>query len=486
VIEFQMFDPKTAPISVCATKLVPLAANYTTVSMYECGMLPAPGLPERIDPTIVVYDINKTASILNGFDRSYVAYGGYGTPITYLVKSGEVALLPSWYNKTAVAGSRIARIWIIAASDDPSKGPALGTKFSAATVKDDKVSINIYKFERYLVVNFVPNVCPAGWTTQTFLDEFDGSGRIIGLGFGTSGTSTLVLSNYTKVPMWNSTAMWLEGIKRNNVAQFNLSTVALDRLTVKNTADFPIVVGSLTVRYGDDKHRIRISPESRSRVNPGETVTALLDGYGFGRTYMFITYVVKSGEVALLPSWYNKTSVAGSRIARVWIIAASDNPSVGPALGTKFSASTVKDDKVSINIYKFERYLVVNFVPNVCPAGWTTRTFLDEFDGSGRIIGLGFGTSGTSTLVLSNYTKVPMWNSTAMWLKGIKQNDVAQFNLTTVALDALTVKNTADFPIVVDSLRIKYGDYEYRIPMSPLRVDPKQTGTALLNGYGFG
>jgi len=70
VIEFQMYDPKTAPISVCATKLVPLAANYTTVSMYECGVPPAPGLPERIDPTTVVYAINRTASILNGFDRS--------------------------------------------------------------------------------------------------------------------------------------------------------------------------------------------------------------------------------------------------------------------------------------------------------------------------------------------------------------------------------------------------------------------------------
>ncbi len=67
-----------------------------------------------------------------------------------MVKSGEIALLPSWYHKTAVAGSRIARIWIIAASDDPSKGPALGTKYSVSTVKDDKVSINVYKFEKYL------------------------------------------------------------------------------------------------------------------------------------------------------------------------------------------------------------------------------------------------------------------------------------------------------------------------------------------------
>jgi hypothetical protein len=278
VIEFQMYDPKRGPLSVCATKLVPLAANYTTVSMYECGVPPAPGLPERIDPETVVYAINRTASILNGFDRSYDAYGGFGTPITYVVKSGDVALLPSWYYKTSVAGSRIARIWIIAASDDPSKGPALGTKYSASTVKDDKVSINIYKFERYLVVNFVPNVCPAGWTTQTFLDEFDGSGRIIGLGFGTSGTSALVLSNYTKVPMWNSTAMWLAG------GAFKLPTVALDALTVQNNADFPIVVSSLTVRYRDHRYSIPMSP---LRVDSGKTSTALLDGYGFGRTYMF-------------------------------------------------------------------------------------------------------------------------------------------------------------------------------------------------------
>jgi hypothetical protein len=278
VIEFQMYDPKTAPISVCATKLVPLAANYTTVLMYECGVPSAPGLPVRINMTTVVYAINKTASIENGFDRSYDAYGGFGTPITYVVRSGEVALLPSWYNKTAVAGSRIARIWIIAASDDPSKGPALGTKYYASTVKDDKVSINIYKFEKYLVVNFVPNVCPAGWTTQTFLDEFDGSGRIIGLGFGTSGTSTLVLSNYTKVQMWNSTAMWLAG------GVFRLPTVALDALTVQNNATFPIVVGSLTVKYGDYKYSIPMSP---LRVDSGKIGTALLNGYGFGRTYMF-------------------------------------------------------------------------------------------------------------------------------------------------------------------------------------------------------
>ena len=270
-IEIQMKDPREAPKRVCAITLVPLAANYSTVDVYQCEGDSKP-VKER------VYDIDLTLPFRHGFNQTYDVYGGFGTPITYVVKSGEVALLPSWYSKTAVAGSRIARIWIIAASDDPSKGPALGTKYSVSTVKDDKVNINIYKFEKYLVVNYVPNACPAGWTTKTFLDEFDGEGRIVGLGFGTSGTSALVLSNYAKVPMWNSTAMWLAG------GVFRLPTVALDALTVQNTADFPIVVGSLTVRYRGDKYSIPMSP---LRVDSGKTGTALLNGYGFGRTYMF-------------------------------------------------------------------------------------------------------------------------------------------------------------------------------------------------------
>ncbi|MEM3836050.1 hypothetical protein [Pyrobaculum sp.] len=278
VITFDMYDPRSAPKSVCATKLVPLAANYTTVSMYECQVPTVPGAAERIDPQTVVYAIDPVLSVANGFNETFNMYGGFGTPITYVVKSGEVALLPSWYYKTSVAGSRIARIWIIAANPDYGQGPALGTKYYTYTVKDDKVTINVYKFEKYLVVNYVPNVCPAGWTTQTFLDEFDGSGRIIGLGFGTSGTSALVLSNYTKVNMWNSTDMWLAG------GVFKLPTVALDALTVQNNADFPIVVSSLNVKYGDYKYNIPMSP---LRVDANKIATALLNGYGFGRTYMF-------------------------------------------------------------------------------------------------------------------------------------------------------------------------------------------------------
>ncbi|MCY0890880.1 MAG: hypothetical protein OWQ51_07875 [Pyrobaculum arsenaticum] len=278
VITFDMYNPKEAPNSVCATKLVPLAGSYQNVSMYECSVPTTPGLPERIDPQTVVYAIDLQRSFANGFNETYSAYGGFGTPITYVVKSGEIALLPSWYYKTSVAGSRIARIWIIAANKDPAQGPALGTKYYSYSVKDDKVTINIYKFEKYLVVNYVHNVCPAGWTSQTFLDEFDGSGRIIGLGFGTSGTSTLVLGNYTGVRMWNSTDMWLSG------GVFKLPTVALDNLTVENTADFPIVVSSLNVKYGDYKYEIPMSP---LRVDAGKTNTTRLNGYGFGRTYMF-------------------------------------------------------------------------------------------------------------------------------------------------------------------------------------------------------
>ncbi|AAL63060.1 hypothetical protein PAE0829 [Pyrobaculum aerophilum str. IM2] len=278
VITFDMYDPRSGPRSVCATTLVPLAANYTTVSMYESQVPVAPGAAERIDSQTVVYAIDPDLSVRNGFNETFNKYGGFGTPITYVVKSGEVALLPSWYHKTSVAGSRIARIWIIAANRDPGQGPALGTKYINYTLKDDKVTINVYKFEKYLVVNYVPNVSPAGWTTQTYLDEFDGSGRIIGLGFGTSGTSALVLSNYTKVNMWNSTDMWLAG------GVFKLPTVALDALTVQNNADFPIVVSSLNVKYGDYKYNIPMSP---LRVDANKIATALLNGYGFGRTYMF-------------------------------------------------------------------------------------------------------------------------------------------------------------------------------------------------------
>ncbi|MEM4732297.1 MAG: Ig-like domain-containing protein, partial [Desulfurococcaceae archaeon] len=275
-ITFYMYDPTTAPTRVCATKLVPLVAEYATVSMYDC-MEMRPGAPE-IDPQTTVYRINIAQSLANAFGETFDKYGGFGTPITYVVKAGDIALLPSWYHKTSVAGSRIARIWIIAAGEQPCGTPALGTRYSFTEVKDDKVELKLYKFNKYLVVNFVPNVCPAGVTTRTYLDEFDGEGRIVGLGFGTSGTSALVISNYTGVQMWNSTAMWLAG------GAFKLPTVALDRLTVKNEAEFPIVVGALTVRYMD-RCTYKV-PVDLTYVGSKTVNTTLLDGYGFGRTYM--------------------------------------------------------------------------------------------------------------------------------------------------------------------------------------------------------
>ncbi|MEM4964761.1 MAG: Ig-like domain-containing protein, partial [Pyrobaculum sp.] len=275
-ITFYMYDPTTAPTRVCATKLVPLVAEYATVSMYDC-MEMRPGAPE-IDPQTTVYRINIAQSLANAFGETFDSYGGFGTPITYVVKAGDIALLPSWYHKTSVAGSRIARIWIIAAGEQPCGTPALGTRYSFTEVKDDKVELKLYKFNKYLVVNFVPNVCPAGVTTRTYLDEFDGEGRIVGLGFGTSGTSALVISNYTGVQMWNSTAMWLAG------GAFKLPTVALDRLTVKNEAEFPIVVGALTVRYmGRCTYEV---PVDLTYVGSKTVSTTLLGGYGFGRTYM--------------------------------------------------------------------------------------------------------------------------------------------------------------------------------------------------------
>ncbi|MEM4732467.1 MAG: hypothetical protein QXO48_04955, partial [Desulfurococcaceae archaeon] len=274
-ITFYMYDPTDEPYRVCATKLVPLAAEYATVSMYDCMEL-RPGAPE-IDPQAIVYIINTTRSVANGFKVTFDRYGGFGTPITYVVKAGDIALLPSWYHKTSVAGSRIARIWIIAAGERPCGTPALGTRYSFTEVKDDKVTLKLYKFNKYLVVNFVPNVCPAGVTTRTYLDEFDGEGRIVGLGFGTSGTSALVISNYTGVQMWNSTAMWLAG------GAFKLPTVALDRLTVKNDAEFPIVVGALTINMSKCTYEV---PVDLTYVGSKSISTTLLGGYGFGRTYM--------------------------------------------------------------------------------------------------------------------------------------------------------------------------------------------------------
>ncbi|MFN7105959.1 MAG: hypothetical protein ACK4M3_05185, partial [Pyrobaculum sp.] len=274
-IVFEMYRPKAGPTSVKACPMVPLGASYRKTSMYECEIPTVAGLPDRVDPEAVIYALDPSLSVKYGFNKTFDNYGGFGTPITYLVKSGEIALLPSWYGKTSVAGSRIARIWIIAAN---ATGPALGTESQVSRLADDKVSINVYKVPRYLVVNFVPNVCKAGWVSRTFLDEFDGSGRISGLGFGTGGTSSLVISNYTGVAMWNSTAMWLAG------GSFKLPTVALDALTVMNNAGFPIYVKSLYVQYRDAKFEI---PMPTTRVERGETKTVQLGGYGFGRTYMF-------------------------------------------------------------------------------------------------------------------------------------------------------------------------------------------------------
>lgn len=275
-IKFYMYDPRSAPYSVCAVKLVPLYANYKTVSMYDCEV-PSLAGPTRIDPTTVVYSIDPAGSANNGFTATFDQYGGFGAPITYVVRAGDVALLPSWYHKTSVAGSRISRIWLIAASDDPSKGPALGTQYVELTAKDDKVTVKGYKLPKYLVINYIPPVC-RGYITTTYLDEFDGSGRISGLGFGVGGTSSLLLSNYTHVAMWNSTAMWMAG------GVFKLPTVALDYLSVQNDAQFPIYVGSLTVKYGDWRYEV---PMNLTRVDAKSTVSMIpLNGYGFGRTYM--------------------------------------------------------------------------------------------------------------------------------------------------------------------------------------------------------
>jgi len=135
--------------------------------------------------------------------------GGFGAPITYIVKGGEVALLPAWAAGSATYGSRIARIWVFTFD-----GPALGTtKLSDLPVaewiaRDGSGKISRYDFSgsKYLVVNFVPKVVNASRISKVYYAEllppvssvetylgrtyYTLSGRTTGLGFGTGGTST--------------------------------------------------------------------------------------------------------------------------------------------------------------------------------------------------------------------------------------------------------------------------------------------------------
>ncbi len=197
---------------------------------------------------------------------------GFGAPLTVEFKAGDVVVLPAWTSASAGYGSRIARIWLY------------------TYVKDWRVK----------VVNFVPSV--NGWKiVQTYLNEFDvtgltGLGDIWGLGFLTSGTSSVVYSaiglagqfggfdysTYKGYAFWNSTELAAITAKMGAV---KLPTIALDELEIANVAKFPIIVTGVRVYDRVTNVTKVINAASPTRLETGQKRNVELAGYGFGRTY---------------------------------------------------------------------------------------------------------------------------------------------------------------------------------------------------------
>jgi hypothetical protein len=194
---------------------------------------------------------------------------GFGAPLTVEFKAGDVVVLPAWTSASAGYGSRIARIWLY------------------TYVKDHRVK----------VVNFVPSV--NGWKiVQTYRNEFSdtGSGDIWGLGFLTSGTSSVVYSaiglagkfggfdysTYKGYAFWNSTELAEITAK---IGAVKLPTIALDELEIANVAKFPIVVTGVKIVDNATKVTKVIDAMSPTRLETGQKRNIELAGYSFGTTY---------------------------------------------------------------------------------------------------------------------------------------------------------------------------------------------------------
>ncbi|AEA13074.1 hypothetical protein TUZN_1607 [Thermoproteus uzoniensis 768-20] len=223
-------------------------------------------------------------------DSKYIQWGGFGAPVTYIVPAGQIALLPEYADDAYVslAGSYIARIWIIAAGSKEAlctSGPNV-----LGPLTDSKGAyITGYDFfgKRYLVVNYIPASTPATKSsvpvyTNTYLDEFyDGSGMVAGLGFPIGGTSAFAIGAYLGKPVWDVSALYAMG-----VTSLQLPTTALDYLTVYNNASFPILVSGVTVSCGGSSYTIPINASTGYvYVNVSQQKSIPLNGYGFGRSY---------------------------------------------------------------------------------------------------------------------------------------------------------------------------------------------------------
>jgi len=283
------------------------------------------------DPNDVIYYVKAAVPQLVVDPQVYYE-GGFGAPITYIVEGGQVALLPAWAAGSAAYGSRIARIWVFTLGGPGT--PALGTNaLSDLTVYEwvapDGSKIERYDFSggvKYLVINYVPKVANASYISKVYYVEppygtdeiitVGGqpltfrtlSGKTAGLGFGTSGTSTLVLSTLywagacgiqRPVAFWNSTELASLGVVK-------IPTTALTGLTVYNNATFPIYVGGVEVQYGGDKYSV--DSAQLVRVESGNVTTVDLRGYAFGLSHFFTTDMWWNYTSALAA--YNYTALA--------------------------------------------------------------------------------------------------------------------------------------------------------------------------------
>jgi hypothetical protein len=235
-------------------------------------------VPVANDTPVVVPFINATVST----NSPYMEWGGFGAPVTYIVPSGQIALLPEYADDAYVslAGSYIARIWIIANS---SKAPCTT---GPGKISVERTNITGYDFlgKTYLVVNYIPASTPATKPsvpvyTKTYLDEFyDGYGMVAGLGFPIGGTSAFAIGAALGLPVWNSSALYAMG-----ATTLELPTTALDYLTVYNNASFPILVSGVTISCGSSGYTIPVSPAVYIPMYSQKTIQ--LNGYGFGLSY---------------------------------------------------------------------------------------------------------------------------------------------------------------------------------------------------------
>ena len=244
---------------------------------------------------------------------NYTKWGGFGAPVTYIVPSGQIALLPAYPSGTSAAGSYIARIWIVAAGSKEALCTSAPKVLGPLT---DSKGANVVGYDflgkTYLVVNYIPASTPATkpsvpvWSS-TNLDEFyDGSGLVAGLGFPIGGTSPFAIAYSLGVPVWNVTALYAAGM-----TTLQMPTTALDYLTVYNNASFPILVSGVTMSCGSSSYTIPVSSTGYAYVPMYSQQTIPLGNYSFGLSYAIKAAGPWSLAVSRMPYSYSVSAYYG-------------------------------------------------------------------------------------------------------------------------------------------------------------------------------